>query len=155
MPKTKSIKDISSVHLLDWPVALDVWKHSALDESLGIIVGPLRTHVLKALEDKRQGGLIGSALEAKLIFESSSDRDLENLENYAPILKYIFIVSSVSVKKVTDVSKGLGEDFPKTQVVVEKADGEKCSRCWNYSTQVGQDKEHVTLCERCLPIVKS
>ncbi|MEM6437150.1 MAG: zinc finger domain-containing protein, partial [Cyanobacteria bacterium P01_D01_bin.115] len=30
------------------------------------------------------------------------------------------------------------------------ADGEKCDRCWNYSTQVGQSTEHPTICDRCV-----
>ncbi len=34
-------------------------------------------------------------------------------------------------------------------VGIVKADGEKCDRCWNYSTQVGRFTEYPTICERC------
>ena len=34
-------------------------------------------------------------------------------------------------------------------VKVERAEGEKCERCWMYSTTVGESAEHPTLCERC------
>jgi hypothetical protein len=27
-------------------------------------------------------------------------------------------------------------------------------RCWNYSTQVGVDHEHLSLCERCAPVIR-
>ena len=34
-------------------------------------------------------------------------------------------------------------------VEVTKAEGEKCERCWNYSTHVGEDATYPTVCERC------
>ena len=37
---------------------------------------------------------------------------------------------------------------------VTRADGAKCQRCWNYSSHVGQDSEHPTLCERCSPVIR-
>jgi isoleucyl-tRNA synthetase len=38
-------------------------------------------------------------------------------------------------------------------IKVAKAPGQKCERCWNYSTQVGEDAAYPTLCERCSPVV--
>jgi len=32
---------------------------------------------------------------------------------------------------------------------VQKADGKKCERCWNYSTRVGENSRYPTVCERC------
>jgi isoleucyl-tRNA synthetase len=37
---------------------------------------------------------------------------------------------------------------------VTRAEGSKCQRCWNYSTLVGSDAEHPTLCERCSPVIR-
>jgi isoleucyl-tRNA synthetase len=34
-------------------------------------------------------------------------------------------------------------------VVVHRADGKKCDRCWNYSTHVGENARYPTVCERC------
>ena len=34
-------------------------------------------------------------------------------------------------------------------VAIEPADGEKCERCWNYSTRVGEFEKYPTVCERC------
>ena len=39
-------------------------------------------------------------------------------------------------------------------VEVAKAEGEKCERCWAYSTTVGCDTDHPTLCARCAAILK-
>ena len=38
---------------------------------------------------------------------------------------------------------------------VEKAHGEKCERCWIYSTELGTDAEHPTLCPRCTAVIKA
>ncbi len=37
---------------------------------------------------------------------------------------------------------------------VIRAEGSKCQRCWNYSTLVGQDADHPSLCERCSPVIR-
>ena len=39
-------------------------------------------------------------------------------------------------------------------VEVQKADGEKCDRCWKYSTTVGEDKNNPTLCHDCIEALK-
>lgn len=36
---------------------------------------------------------------------------------------------------------------------VSRAEGLKCERCWNYSSQVGSFPEHSTLCSRCYNVV--
>jgi isoleucyl-tRNA synthetase len=68
-------------------------------------------------------------------------------------LRYLFIASQVELLEnaaglvgvqYTSVSADLG-------VGVVKAEGEKCDRCWNYSTHVGKSYEHPALCERCVP----
>ena len=43
----------------------------------------------------------------------------------------------------------------KITVGVERADGLKCVRCWNYSEVVGTDSEHRELCGKCLDAVKA
>ncbi|NJM53463.1 MAG: hypothetical protein HC846_08780 [Blastocatellia bacterium] len=35
-------------------------------------------------------------------------------------------------------------------VKIEKADGQKCERCWNYSIRVGEFEKYPTVCERCI-----
>jgi isoleucyl-tRNA synthetase len=35
------------------------------------------------------------------------------------------------------------------KVEIQKADGQKCERCWNYSTRVGEFEKYPTVCERC------
>ena len=60
----------------------------------------------------------------------------------------MFIVSGL------DIEKNERKDAEKIGVKVEKADGQKCERCWTYSTSVGENKEYPTLCHRCSEVMK-
>jgi len=100
----------------------------------------IRDEVLKALEDARTAKQIGSSLEAKVILTTDKDTTHFLLDYYTD-LRYIFIVSQVEVHE--------GERNADTLVRIEKADGGKCERCWNYSTRVGEFEKYPTVCERC------
>jgi isoleucyl-tRNA synthetase len=41
------------------------------------------------------------------------------------------------------------ETLPGLAVKIERADGKKCERCWNYSRHVGENTRYPTVCERC------
>jgi len=45
------------------------------------------------------------------------------------------------------------EGFGEITCGVAPAEGTKCERCWNFSTNVGECKEHPTLCKRCVPVI--
>jgi isoleucyl-tRNA synthetase len=107
-----------------------------------------REQVLKALEEARNQKLIGKGLEAKVAV-TASDPAYSVLEKYKDELRYLFIVSQVSLQKAAsgNGTGGIG-------VQVSKADGTKCDRCWNYSTEVGKDAVYPTVCERCSAVLK-
>jgi isoleucyl-tRNA synthetase len=65
------------------------------------------------------------------------------LEQYAAELPALFIVSQVEVKRAAE---GFG-------VTVERAAGEKCERCWRYTTDTGADSHYPTVCGRCAKAV--
>ena len=71
------------------------------------------------------------------------------LASEAGQLAGLFIVSQVEL--CDRLENGVaGENLPELQIRVSKANGEKCSRCWNYATSVGADTEHPEICHRCL-----
>ncbi|MEF9437212.1 MAG: class I tRNA ligase family protein [Candidatus Mariimomonas ferrooxydans] len=39
-------------------------------------------------------------------------------------------------------------------ILIEKANGEKCSRCWNWSITTGKHEEYPELCERCSGVLR-
>ena len=102
----------------------------------------VREDVLRALEEARTAKQIGSSLEARVQI-SASGSTFELLELYRAELRYLFIVSQVEVLR----ADGAGSE-PAIKIVA--AEGEKCERCWNYSTQVGESAQFPTVCERCV-----
>ncbi len=146
MPKDIGMQVIASVHLLDWLVLPGEWNNKAIEERLGPLVA-LRPFILKAIEDKRQAGMVGSSLEAKICIYAIDKNEYHYLKQHQDALASLFIVSQVEVKE-SNSQAGL------RQIVVEKADGYKCSRCWNYRTDIGSDPEHKTLCVRCTANIK-
>ena len=59
------------------------------------------------------------------------------------LLQEVFIVSGVEVNEANEFS-----------VEVAVADGEKCERCWMYSTTIGEYKENPTICHKCSESLK-
>jgi isoleucyl-tRNA synthetase len=126
----------ASVHIAEFPASVNADDASliALWERLFAI----RDDVLKALEDARNSKQIGSSLEAKVVLTADRETTLFLLDYY-PELRYLFIVSQVEVHE--------GE---RLSVEIQKADGQKCERCWNYSIRVGDFQRYPTVCERCI-----
>ncbi len=108
----------------------------------------VRGEALKVLEAARVEKLIGGGLEAQLHI-SAPESLYPVLEHYRGDLRYIFIVSDVVLEKAPAVNG----DAP-MKITVAKAPGEKCERCWNYSTHVGEDNEYPTVCERCSAVLE-
>ncbi len=107
----------------------------------------VRDQVLKALEETRNKKLIGTGLEAQIML-TASDPVYSVLKKYEAQLRYLFIVSAVTL------AQGSGNGTGGVHVEVKKADGAKCERCWNYSPHVGEDKTYPTVCERCSAVLK-
>ncbi|MEQ1922277.1 MAG: isoleucine--tRNA ligase [Pyrinomonadaceae bacterium] len=128
-------QQLASVHLAEFPKVADA-DNSGLAAKWERIF-EIRDEVLKALEIARNDKRIGSSLEAKVILTTDAETTRLLLDYYEQ-LRYIFIVSQVEVHE--------GDGFA---VGIEKADGEKCERCWNYSTRVGEFTKYPTVCERC------
>lgn len=142
-----------SVHLLDWLSPLEEWNNSRLFSDFEKIM-EIRDDVLKAIEFLRSGKKgepIGSSLESKIIIMPKNDNIKKILDTYKSDLRFIFIVSGVEIVSSLDNPMIENEEW---NVSSDYADGKKCARCWNYSTEVGNYSDHPELCERCYPIVK-
>jgi isoleucyl-tRNA synthetase len=105
----------------------------------------VREQVLGELEKARANKVIGSSLEAHVVLETSGEA-YEFLKTYESQLRYVFIVSQVTL---TNVQGEGGSDAASVRVEIKRADGTKCERCWNYSTRVGEFERYPTVCERC------
>lgn len=124
-------------------------EESFIDEDLQLRWDKLieiRDEVNRALEVKRKEKFIGNSLEAKIIL-FVNEKLKSFLESYYDFLPALFIVSQVELKKLESTDT----EFT---VTVEKAEGEKCQRCWNYSPMVGK-LEVADVCPRCYHVLKS
>ena len=128
-----------SVHYLHYP---EVKEYENADEIRARFEGLLeiRSSVTKALEDARNENLIHSSQEAKVeITCSGADEELLEKGLGSDLAQWL-IVSGVSLAR--------GEN---RSVKVLKADGTKCPRCWNYSTEANSDG----LCPRCAAVIQA
>ncbi|HYP09548.1 MAG TPA: isoleucine--tRNA ligase [Bryobacteraceae bacterium] len=99
----------------------------------------VRREVLAALEQARQKKEIGAGLEAKVTL-SANGSVAPLLQRYEGDLPDLFIVSQVALA-------GGGEGL---SVLVERAEGVKCERCWKYRTDVGSRPDiHASICAEC------
>jgi len=112
------------------------------------LLARVRGEVLKALEIARnEKKLINSGLEAKVLL--TGDMELKTkLKHYLRVLPGLFIVSQVELFS-TGAGDYRSDTIPSLEITVQKADGKKCDRCWNYSTRVGENPRYPTICERC------
>jgi len=146
LPKTGG--DSDSVHMALFPDPAALASGSLMPAiRMWDTLAQVRGEVLKALESARNEKLINSGLEAKVLL--NADLELKaKLKHYLPLLPGLFIVSQVEL-----MSAGAGdyksESVPSLEVTVQRADGKKCERCWNYSTHVGENSRYPSICERC------
>ncbi|HEY6119562.1 MAG TPA: isoleucine--tRNA ligase [Pyrinomonadaceae bacterium] len=105
----------------------------------------LRDQVLAKLEEARVAKLIGSSLEARVVIKPGTINE-ELIREHWDYLRYIFIVSQVRMAEPNELDAKTDLD----QVLIERAEGKKCERCWNYSVQVGASAKYPTVCERCV-----
>ena len=148
---------ISSVHDSYWEVPD---KEPSISESFRAWdrIRAFRDQAMPTLERKREEGLIGSSLDAKVYLATKHPEMGQLLKQNWNDLRRVFIVSQVyPLEGTRSGAEEINYSFEKVEakilISVEKADGAKCERCWNYSLQVGQFPEHPTLCERCVAAI--
>ena len=135
MPEEISIEDAEVIEA-KWTAFMDV-----------------RDNVLKALEEARNQKVIGKSLNAKVtVYVNEETKNL--LDGIKESFEQLFIVSEFEI--AGDVASAPAEavKLEDIAILVTKAEGETCERCWNVSKEVGQVEDHPTLCPRCATVVK-
>ena len=136
-----------SILLADWVKVKPEWNNEELDEEFSKLL-KLREIVTKAIEPLRssEDKIIGSSLEADVLIQCDKGAFIDEtlLKKYENDLKDLFIVSHVYIGEKSDF-KGINEHKEDgITVSVQKANGEKCSRCWKYR-ELSEDG----ICEDC------
>ncbi len=125
-----------SILLAAFPPVKTEWIDETLEAQWDEI-WKLRESANKAIEEKRVEKTIGHPLDAKVVIGAPAQL-FEILENIGDELKDLLIVSQVGIEKSDEAT-----------ITVMRADGQKCDRCWQYSTDIGASEQFPTICKRC------
>lgn len=160
MPKRNSREPIESVHILEFPKKDPLYAQEAgaageinIDKELGPVID-LIPEVAKALEEKRGQGIIGSSFDAQIILLTNERKRYTFLRSLQLDLVEIYKVSQVGIELTEALNPETRSKIHNDiAIVVKKADGQKCDRCWNYSDSVGASGQHPSICARCLEVI--
>ncbi|MFN2975864.1 isoleucine--tRNA ligase [Terriglobus aquaticus] len=136
----------ASVHIAQFPAASDLAPEAEaakLREDFGQLRS-VREIGLKVLEAARASKAIGKALEAKLILRVPDTAIAPLLSLYERDLPELFGVSQVELQAI---DPALGATAVEAEFA--KAEGDRCDRCWRYTTDVGNEGMYPTVCARC------
>ena len=150
---------VPTVHASAWPEPqarqnpeFAAWEH----------IREIRDAVIPFLEKQREAKVIGAGLEAKVAFTVDLPGSAEILHRYEKELARVFVVSQVSLEaaavagvEAAEIVSSVFREKLRLKVLVTRADGAKCVRCWNYSSAVGRDPRHVALCPKCVEAIQS
>jgi isoleucyl-tRNA synthetase len=160
-------KKEESVFLSPFPAVDERFLDQRLEGRWAALIS-LRDEVNKAIEMKRQERFLGNSLEANVILYVEEGGRLQALlRDYSDFLTALFIVSCAEMRTGT-VPEGAykgevsfeaesGADQVQREAVfilVERAPGKKCERCWNWSEAVGTFSDAPELCHRCYTTLK-
>ncbi len=152
-----------SIHLQDFVQTAVAWQrimqHVAMPAheyfSHWEVLAQVRTGVLKQLETLRVADTIRHSLDARITLYLAPDFVAQSFlkhiiasdQTLEHFFKEYFIVSQVEL--VTSVQSDMSEIIPGVFVKSDKAFGEKCARCWQWSDVPLQK----ALCPRCCAVL--
>jgi isoleucyl-tRNA synthetase len=142
-----------SVQLTDFPEYKELPNEEALLKKWNQFL-KLRDDVLKALEEARNEKVIGKSLTAKVTLYVKNDMK-QLLQTIKENVAQLFIVSDYELAGDYEEAPENALKLDNAAVLVTKAEGETCERCWVVTTEVGKDDSHPTLCPRCAEVVKN
>ena len=117
------------------------------------IIFEVRQAVLKALEEAREKGRIGSGLDAhaQIYCQTKTHQALSLIEDE---LRFVLITSAATLHSGAPIPAhaqtfdlSLNE---KVGVIINRCEHKKCARCWHLRADVGACRQHPELCSRCI-----
>ncbi|MBW7911032.1 MAG: isoleucine--tRNA ligase [Alphaproteobacteria bacterium] len=136
-----------SIHLSVMPKADDAWRNDALAAEWDKIAAA-RGVVTGALEVKRAEKAMGASLEAAphVYVADAALLGLLQKSGFADVC----ITSGIALHAgAAPEGAFTAAGAEGVAVVFAKAEGEKCLRCWKYTTDTGAVAAHPHLCKRC------
>jgi isoleucyl-tRNA synthetase len=136
-----------SIHLSVLPEAPKSWNNPKLGETWEKVI-EARSVVTGALEVRRAAKEIGASLEAapKVYVADTALASVLKASSFADIC----ITSGIQIESgAAPADAFTAQGVEGVAVVFAKADGQKCERCWKYTTDTGAISAHPAVCKRC------
>nr|WP_242032918.1 isoleucine--tRNA ligase [Oscillatoria sp. FACHB-1406] len=155
----------ASVFESGWVKTEKNWENPELAASWAFL-RELRDATNKVMEAARNAKAIGSSLDAKVLLYVADAGMRAKLQQMNPSdslsgnrvdeLRYLFLASQVELVEGMEAVQAAEFKSESEQIAVGivKAEGQKCDRCWNYSTHVGEASDDPTICDRCVEALK-
>lgn len=144
-------------------------ENEVLNNAFWSDVRGIKAQVNKSIEMQKDNG-IRSSLEAaiRISYPESNLDTIEKLRSLGDEVRFIFLTSAVEIDaEPSSLEELFTEDETPiadevvfknfssaiqtiVKVRVKKAEGEKCPRCWHYTTDIGLVAEHADICGRCV-----
>ena len=142
-------KPTGSVHEADWNAkSFEMTKSE--QEAWHFMINYRNDSVLPQLERFRQMKTIGKSLDASISVKAAGVY-LEYLRDRAEEFRELVNASRIKIEVLEE--KLAWDELGKAVTTINKADGQKCERCWHWETDVGSNPEHPTICARCVEAV--
>lgn len=144
----------ASVVMCPWPTLPATYLNGDVEATMKPLLA-VKELVNKTLEAPRAQGQIKSSLETAIALAPKQPALEALLTQEAPMLAALFIVSNVTVSSTPPASEGALGTLEDGTVAVSAfpAPGSKCQRCLKFTTSVGQNAHHTSLCTPCAETV--
>ncbi|WP_440483635.1 isoleucine--tRNA ligase [Serratia bockelmannii] len=111
----------------------------------------VRGEVNKVLEQARADKRLGGSLEAAVTLYADSEL-AARLNSLQDELRFVLLTSAASVAPLADAPADAqaSELLKGLKIAFSTAPGEKCPRCWHYTTDIGLVAEHADICGSCV-----
>jgi isoleucyl-tRNA synthetase len=101
----------------------------------------IRAEVLKQIEETREAGKVGSSLQAEVDLHLHGERHAL-LATLGEELRFVTITSRATLHAAPNAES--------ERIEVTPSPNRKCDRCWHWRPEVGRNRDHPTLCGRCI-----
>ncbi|WP_034912173.1 isoleucine--tRNA ligase [Erwinia sp. 9145] len=111
----------------------------------------VRGEVNKVIEQARAEKRVGGSLEASVTLYAEAGL-AQKLTSLGDELRFVLLTSGAQVAdlELATADAQQSELLKGLKIALNKAEGEKCPRCWHYTTDIGQNAEHPDICGRCV-----
>ncbi len=137
-----------SIFLSDWPDAFAVTGGKELEEKWAKALS-VRSAVSRVLEQARNAGIIGHSLDARVEVERKGAPEAAVLFTDEDLRVFSIVSGFHWVETIGDMAVVREDEETGLRIGVDKARGEKCPRCWQYT---GEGDEN-GLCPRCSAVL--